>query len=835
MIEMKEMEVDDDVGLLQPPDLKHASTGRGGGIEDNGPYQAAKSFNPTTTMTTLPSHDVEHGVVTPCTLTGTSPPTGQEKPIDQDATIERGIDTMEVERPTRPDTYSPIAPTLITESPQWPALTVNNSSMDQRPTNDARARLQRLYDQRQPSLAYSTNATDKNAHRINMNTGRKTSWLQDNHKHQQRMNDHLEEAQHANMSRYKRSAGVMNGTQTPPRSNQIRHNRKPNRVSKIVCEKVKSSIPMSKSYDNTSSEDVILQIRTRLTQEEKRDRVNIYGRVTQLAAKLLSLHTIVILPFDPKTLLPILSQAQHIPASSEQLLNYCTTWHINQTNTTLFYQIRVKIQDQKFSQFKKGLIGWLDDHGVYMNTTKLTTSRNCVIGWLLHTHHVITNRESTAKELHKRCNLMKPIQVIPRTITNELTHIKTKALAIECGIADAREIEQGLLKGLTDVIPGQKYNSTAKMLYVPMRASPEITDDMICECIQKQEEIIETMARIKLENVHGLDNTLSHPQLCPKGKPLREYFVDHIDGISTVDVGVTHQEVNVFIHHCDFHQVLHQLQELNLQLKQANVDYKLYDLDYYTVKHREGLVTSTLKQSYASILSGNTQSYQPRDNTSLDECLDTSIYESNPRPQATEHETMYNYHPTPQASTYQNTDTPNDPTKHPSHHQQQQKAIRSPEAVPKDITWEDWDHEQTQPSSPQASKVTAETKHSEITLSTVMSHVTHLQQEMTQVLKQCAATQKQVQDQNKTNQENFQKMLALFAAQMSPSTPVHPSSHLAPINEIRPVPVDENQNAHMENINADVPMLDSTSSSDDAVETNILQVSKSQPLTDPAL
>ena len=56
--------------------------------------------------------------------------------------------------------------------------------------------------------------------------------------------------------------------------------------------------------------------------------------------------------------------------------------------------------------------------------------------------------------------------------------------------------------------------------------------------------------------------------------------------------------------------------------------------------------------------------------------------------------------------------------------------------IPTAIAWDEWDKAPPHNLSPQASKVTATTKHSEVTLSTVMSHVTHLQDEMTKVMTQ---------------------------------------------------------------------------------------------------
>ena len=153
-----------------------------------------------------------------------------------------------------------------------------------------------------------------------------------------------------------------------------------------------------------------------------------------------------------------------------------------------------------------------------------------------------------------------------------------------------------------------------------------------------------------------------------------------------------------------------------MQLKQDNPDYKLYDLDYYTVKHREGLVTSTLKHNYASILNDPQTSYQYRDNTHYEtpQEQDASLLDSEPTTQRTEE---------------------------PIEHIHMQTPPRPRVEVPQDIGWENCQKDCPTTESPQASKVTADTKNSEITLSTVMSHVTNLQAELQTIMKQCAATQ----------------------------------------------------------------------------------------------
>ena len=79
---------------------------------------------------------------------------------------------------------------------------------------------------------------------------------------------------------------------------------------------------------------------------------------------------------------------------------------------------------------------------------------------------------------------------------------------------------------------------------------------------------------------------------------------------------------------------------------------------------------------------------------------------------------------------------------------------------------------------------------------------------------------KQVFEQNAINQANFQKMLNLFADKMTPISETPPITQLQPIHE---TPKD---------IPQDVQMLDSSSSSDDAVTNNPTTVSKDMSLTD---
>ena len=475
-------------------------------------------------------------VLISATPTPSSEPTSFQTPSNPTRTIEDPMVTEPYQATHTMPQGTPGSDHLnINDNVQFPMLptTTTTTAKHSSPTNAARAHLQWLYDQRQTSGRKGYNNKTKN------------QWIKEQfNKHPTPMDQ----------TQRKRSAGAMDELLTPPRSNQGHSSA--GRQPRIVCEPIRTKIPMSKSYDTSSSEDVILQIRTRLTHAEKQDRINIYARVTQLAEKLIASQNVIILPFDPHRNLPFLTQCQHIPRSSEALQHYCATWHINKSNTTLFYQLRVRIQDQPFVQLKKNLFGWLQDHGVYMYTTKLTTSHNCVIGWLLNSHHVLTNRESTAAELKKRCNLMHPIQLVPKPITNDMTHTKTKALAIECGIEDARTVEQALLKGLTEKLIGHQYNSTKNLLYVPMRASPEIPDEIICSCIERQADAIEHTARIKVDNIGHLKQVYGHSLLCLTGKTLREYILDHVQGVSTIDIGVNPNEAYIYIHHCDFHQVL---------------------------------------------------------------------------------------------------------------------------------------------------------------------------------------------------------------------------------------------------------------------------------------
>ena len=102
--------------------------------------------------------------------------------------------------------------------------------------------------------------------------------------------------------------------------------------------------------------------------------------------------------------------------------------------------------------------------------------------------------------------------------------------------------------------------------------------------------------------------------------------------------------------------------------------------------------------------------------------------------------------------------------------------------VPSTVNWNNLPLN-PQPSSPTPSKgATLDTSQtSDVTLSTIMSEVTQLQQELTGVMHQCSVTQQKMADQTKQNQDNFQSMMPYLMQIAPPGTSLlQPPVHLLP-------------------------------------------------------
>ena len=74
--------------------------------------------------------------------------------------------------------------------------------------------------------------------------------------------------------------------------------------------------------------------------------------------------------------------------------DYCHDDHIVQKTNTLHYVIKIKT-DLWYHGVKMDMMNWLHMNKVFINKTKLTTAKNCVLGWFIGTHPKHTHRVSS--------------------------------------------------------------------------------------------------------------------------------------------------------------------------------------------------------------------------------------------------------------------------------------------------------------------------------------------------------------------------------------------------------------------------------------------------------
>ena len=209
--------------------------------------------------------------------------------------------------------------------------------------------------------------------------------------------------------------------------------------------------------------------------------INTYPRFSNLIHRIFEETSAFLHPFDPTDDAPAISNAQHIPKSEENFSRYCYDSHVNRKGTALFFCFRLQLMQCNFYKLKGNMFPWLMYEKTFINKTILTSGRNCVIGWLRNTSPVLTNRNTVLKELKNNFDTDINFQLIARVImTSHPNRIVTRALAIECAIADATSLEDDIYSNFIDSKMNNPDNELTKNIhFVPSRANADIDEDTI--------------------------------------------------------------------------------------------------------------------------------------------------------------------------------------------------------------------------------------------------------------------------------------------------------------------------------------------------------------------
>ena len=148
----------------------------------------------------------------------------------------------------------------------------------------------------------------------------------------------------------------------------------------------------------------------------------------------------------------------------------------------------------------------VEKENILLTKTLLTTGQNFTIGWLRNSSLTLGNRSNIMEELKARFSTDIPFQVVSRIITNKGEKITTtKALGIECAVADAHELEEAIMDNYYDSSATWRYGVTYNMQYVPIKPSGPVTDDIITESMYEQNRSLKHVRHIVLYNVQDID------------------------------------------------------------------------------------------------------------------------------------------------------------------------------------------------------------------------------------------------------------------------------------------------------------------------------------------
>ena len=213
-----------------------------------------------------------------------------------------------------------------------------------------------------------------------------------------------------------------------------------------------------------------------------------------------------LLTFEQNDAAPSINKVEDIPKSEENFTRYCHDCHITQAGNAMYFIFRIRSNNMSFYNLKGSMLSWLKGERMFINKTNLATGKNCVIGWLQNSSPNLTNRLTAKNELISRFDTRVPFQLIARSIQNgEGTKYSTRALAIECAIPDAEDLEADIYSNFLDSTPAHKFSSTSQMLFIPTRPAGSVTNNVINAAIIEQNNILQHVKRIVIHNVDSLE------------------------------------------------------------------------------------------------------------------------------------------------------------------------------------------------------------------------------------------------------------------------------------------------------------------------------------------
>lgn len=358
-----------------------------------------------------------------------------------------------------------------------------------------------------------------------------------------------------------------------------------------------SDDPNSKPPAPTANYTYTIDVKHHLRSTERND-VNVYYKVVNLLGYLFTTEQVELVRFDD--LLSPIREAPLIPQNEEALLQYIRDPHVSKRHA-LHYIFKIKVYDIKFYDLKRRLIPWLKQHNIFLSPTHLTTGRNCVIGWLLHTHPRFTHRISTKSEIAYRIHTEIPFHLVPRVIRSQ-HGAPTRALAIECAVTDAASLEEALIQHFQT--SHEKYLVTNHVQYIPMSANGEITDSLLAEMVGQQRKFYSSIRHIIIRSPSELFSpTWVHTD--SKGDSWRLKMCDAIDSNNTplfpiIDTGPENR-IYAFTYSSSYTQASQWIKKIEKELKHdGNHSYTDEDTESYfdaSSKH-----DTSLTSTYASVL-----------------------------------------------------------------------------------------------------------------------------------------------------------------------------------------------------------------------------------------
>ena len=219
-----------------------------------------------------------------------------------------------------------------------------------------------------------------------------------------------------------------------------------------------------------------------LDKEDK--KINIYPIFINLVGIMLETKKVTILPFNESES-PGINDTKEVPEEENAFKQYCQDARTISKGKYLIFSLRIATQE-KFYKIKQQMFSWLQQHKTFISLTTLTSSKNCVIGWLMFAHIRFAHREDVKTRLKIRMGQDLPFDLTTRKIHANKSEEYTFALVVECAIKDAETIETKLYNALKEVKKDQRLCPTRKMKLIPLKEKREITNKTISKCIKSR-------------------------------------------------------------------------------------------------------------------------------------------------------------------------------------------------------------------------------------------------------------------------------------------------------------------------------------------------------------